>query len=82
MQPGRRFERRLGGPPSARRSTNIYGICEIYGSPTGGQLELGRNQDRMDAEEFDAFYSGSVRRLTGQIYSVTGDLAEARILSA
>ena len=34
----------------------------------------------MDAEEFDAFYSGSVRRLTGQLYAVTGDLAEAQDL--
>jgi len=34
----------------------------------------------MDAEEFDAFYSGSVLRLTGQIYAVTGDLSEAQDL--
>jgi len=32
----------------------------------------------MDAEEFDAFYSGSVRRLTGQLYAVTGDLGDAQ----
>ena len=34
----------------------------------------------MDAEEFDAFYSGSVRRLTGQLYAVTGDLGDAQDL--
>jgi len=34
----------------------------------------------MDAEEFDAFYSGSVRRLTGQMYAVTGDLGDAQDL--
>lgn len=32
----------------------------------------------MDAKEFDAFYSGSVRRLTGQLYAVTGDLGDAQ----
>lgn len=32
----------------------------------------------MDAEEFDAFYSGSVRRLTGQLYAVTGDVQDAQ----
>jgi len=36
--------------------------------------------DPMDAEEFDAFYSGSVRRLTGQLYAVTGDLGDAQDL--
>jgi len=34
----------------------------------------------MDAEEFDAFSSGSVRRLTGQLYAVTGDLGDAQDL--
>lgn len=34
----------------------------------------------MNAEEFDAFYSGSVRRLTGQLYAVTGDLGDAQDL--
>ncbi len=34
----------------------------------------------MDAEEFDAFYSGSVRRLTGQLFAVTGDLGDAQDL--
>lgn len=32
----------------------------------------------MDEAEFDAFYTGSVRRLTGQLYALTGDLAEAQ----
>jgi RNA polymerase sigma-70 factor, ECF subfamily len=30
------------------------------------------------AEEFDAFYASSVSRLTGQVYAVTGDRAEAQ----
>jgi len=29
-------------------------------------------------EEFDRFYDGSVRRLIGQLYAMTGDLAEAQ----
>lgn len=32
----------------------------------------------MTAEEFDAFYSGSVRRLVGQLFAMTGDFAEAQ----
>jgi RNA polymerase sigma-70 factor (ECF subfamily) len=32
----------------------------------------------MDAEEFDAFYAGSVHRLVGVLFSMTGDLAEAQ----
>ena len=32
----------------------------------------------MTPEELDRFYDGSVRRLIGQLYAVTGDLAEAR----
>jgi RNA polymerase sigma-70 factor (ECF subfamily) len=32
----------------------------------------------MDADEFDAFYSGSARRLVGVLFSMTGDLAEAQ----
>jgi RNA polymerase sigma-70 factor (ECF subfamily) len=32
----------------------------------------------MDAEEFDAFYAGSVHRLVGVLYSMTGDLGEAQ----
>jgi RNA polymerase sigma-70 factor (ECF subfamily) len=32
----------------------------------------------MDATEFDAFYAGSVHRLVGVLYSMTGDLAEAQ----
>ena len=32
----------------------------------------------MDADEFDAFYSGSVHRLVGVLFSMTGDLAEAQ----
>lgn len=32
----------------------------------------------MDAAEFDAFYAGSFRKLVGQIYAMTGDLAEAQ----
>lgn len=32
----------------------------------------------MDADEFDSFYAASVRRLTGQLYAMTGDLAEAQ----
>jgi RNA polymerase sigma-70 factor (ECF subfamily) len=32
----------------------------------------------MDAEEFDAFYAGSVHRLVGVLYTMTGDLAEAQ----
>lgn len=31
----------------------------------------------MDDASFDAFYAGSVRRLVGQLYVMTGDLAEA-----
>lgn len=38
--------------------------------PTGGEL--------VDAAEFDAFYAGSVRRLVGQLYAMTGDRAEAQ----
>ncbi|MEP6761925.1 MAG: SigE family RNA polymerase sigma factor [Sporichthyaceae bacterium] len=32
----------------------------------------------MTPEEFDAFYSASVRRLVAQVYSMTGDFAEAQ----
>ncbi|MFI1156981.1 SigE family RNA polymerase sigma factor [Streptomyces sioyaensis] len=32
----------------------------------------------MNEREFDAFYSGSVGRLTGQLYAMTGDLAESQ----
>jgi RNA polymerase sigma-70 factor, ECF subfamily len=32
----------------------------------------------VDADEFDSFYTTSVRRLTGQLYAMTGDLAEAQ----
>ncbi|MEU9732470.1 SigE family RNA polymerase sigma factor [Streptomyces sp. NPDC048002] len=31
-----------------------------------------------DEQEFDAFYAASVGRLTGQLYAMTGDLAEAQ----
>lgn len=30
-----------------------------------------------DAEQFDAFYAGSSRRVLGQVYAMTGNLAEA-----
>lgn len=32
----------------------------------------------MDRQAFDAFYAGSVARLVGQLYAMTGDLAEAQ----
>ncbi|MDT0345169.1 SigE family RNA polymerase sigma factor [Streptomyces litchfieldiae] len=32
----------------------------------------------VDEREFDAFYTASVGRLTGQLYAMTGDLAEAQ----
>jgi RNA polymerase sigma-70 factor, ECF subfamily len=32
----------------------------------------------MDIAEFDEFYSATVDRLTGQLYAMTGDLAEAQ----
>ncbi|ARP71056.1 SigE family RNA polymerase sigma factor [Streptomyces pluripotens] len=32
----------------------------------------------MDEREFDAFYTASVGRLIGQLYAMTGDLAEAQ----
>lgn len=32
--------------------------------------------------EFDAFYSASVGRLVGQLYAMTGDLAEPRGVAA
>jgi RNA polymerase sigma-70 factor (ECF subfamily) len=32
----------------------------------------------MTAEEFDAFYAGTVGRLVGQLYAMTGDLTEAQ----
>lgn len=32
----------------------------------------------MTEEEFDAFYADSVNRLVGQLYGMTGDLAEAQ----
>ena len=32
----------------------------------------------MDEAAFDALYSGSVRRLVGQVYAMTGDLAESQ----
>ena len=32
----------------------------------------------MTAEEFDQFYAASVKRLTGQVFAVTGDLSEAQ----
>lgn len=32
----------------------------------------------MDADEFDAFYTGSVHRLVGVLFTMTGDLAEAQ----
>ncbi|MEV8123055.1 SigE family RNA polymerase sigma factor [Streptomyces sp. NPDC085944] len=34
--------------------------------------------DRDEHDEFDAFYAESVGRLTGQLYAMTGDLAEAQ----
>ncbi len=34
----------------------------------------------MTPDEFDAFYEGSARRLIGQVYAMTGDLAEAQDL--
>ncbi|MEW2045131.1 sigma factor [Streptomyces sp. NPDC005476] len=33
-----------------------------------------------DARVFDDFYAGAVRRLTGQMYAMTGSLAEAEDL--
>ena len=35
---------------------------------------------RVTPDEFDAFYEGSARRLIGQVYAMTGDLAEAQDL--
>lgn len=32
----------------------------------------------MNEREFDAFYSGSVGRLTGQLYAMTGGFAESQ----
>ncbi|MBS43308.1 MAG: SigE family RNA polymerase sigma factor [Nocardioides sp.] len=32
----------------------------------------------MDEQEFDAFYTGSYRRVTGQVYAMIGDLDEAQ----
>jgi RNA polymerase sigma-70 factor (ECF subfamily) len=32
----------------------------------------------VDADEFDAFYTGSVARLVGVLYTMTGDFAEAQ----
>lgn len=32
----------------------------------------------MEAEEFDAFYAGSLRRITGQVYAMIGDRDEAQ----
>lgn len=34
--------------------------------------------DLVEAAEFDAFYAGSVRRLVGQLYAMTGNAAEAQ----
>jgi RNA polymerase sigma-70 factor (ECF subfamily) len=33
---------------------------------------------QVDADEFDDFYGATVDRLTGQLYAMTGDLAEAQ----
>src|SRR5215469_7529386 len=38
---------------------------------------MSRRMRMRDQESFDAFYAGSARRVTSQLYALIGDLAEA-----
>jgi RNA polymerase sigma-70 factor (ECF subfamily) len=59
----------------------VRGAGGAYRRPDAGRLvrQAGRDRSAADEsrEEFDSFYTASVRRLTSAVYAMTGDLGEA-----
>ena len=64
-------------------STTGGGVRPYSTQTTGLGEHVAGDDDRtdrglVDAEDFDAFYTGSVRRIVGQIYAMTGNFSEAQ----
>ena len=72
---GTRQTRRAGGVVGLSREDDCNRSSRSRVATVTGLWEV-----RVTPDEFDAFYEGSARRLIGQVYAMTGDLAEAQDL--